>query len=146
MDDEALDALIDRKLAARGVIKIVYKPAPEVVRLEYLGAAVERFLAKLEPVSGDALQVYRYLMARGRTSIRQMAIIFDGADTNRPRWSAATKQLTDVGLVDSNDKGFAVAELAREAIAKALAPHDATDDEVDEVYQVALGRLVGAAD
>lgn len=150
MDDETVRAEIAALFAKQyaSTPRVMYVPAPEVVRQEYLGAAAERLLATLEPVSADALQVYRYLMAQGRRSVRQLGIIFDGNDQSntQARWGEAMRELTGRGLVDNNSKGYDVAQLARESIAKALAPHDATDVEVDEVYQLALGRLVGAAD
>lgn len=144
-DEEAMAFIaqeVRRQMELAGRVLVV--PAKEVVRKEYLGNATDRLMQKIGEFDADEREAFRYVLAQGRVTVNRMAIVLSGNDGGgtRQRWSGVLNSLKGRGLVDSTSNGFGVS--ARAAVVAALAPHDPTDEEVDEVYQLILGRLVGA--
>lgn len=144
-EDEAREFIaqeVRRQMAQAG--RVLVLPAKEVLRKEYLGIATDRLMQRIGEFDADEREAFRYLLANGRQTINRVAVVISGNDSGgtRKRWSDALAALKSRGVVDANGNGFGVS--ARDAVVKALAPHEPTDDEVDEVYQLVLGRLVGA--
>lgn len=150
MKDEEVDALIERKLVALGMVRTIVVAPAEVIRKDYLRQAIDRLMADLKELSPDALEAYRLLLSRDNyLTIGQISQVISGyqGGNAQVKWGTATKNLVEAGLVKKGGNGGngfkASDEEARSRVEKALAPHLATDEEVEEVYQAVLGRIAG---
>lgn len=150
MKDEEVDALIERKLVALGMVRTIIVAPAEVIRKDYLRQAIDRLMTDLKELSPDALEAYRLLLSRDSyLTVGQISQVISGyqGGAAQVKWGTATKNLLQAGLVNkggSGGGGFKASdEEARSRVEKALAPHLATHEEVEEVYQAVLGRLAG---
>lgn len=148
MKDEEVREMIKELLRESGRVLVV--PPAEVIRKDYLGKAIDRLMTDVKELGQDALEVYRFLISREVfLSLGQIMLVLVGysGGNGQTRWAAAVKELVDAGLVakgGSGGNGFKADDAAARArIVKALEPHNATQQEIEEVYQAVLGRLAG---
>lgn len=150
-EDEAREFIrqeVARQMKDSGRTLIV--PPAEVIRKDYLTKAIERLMGDLKELSPEALEAYRLLLSRNVfMTVGEISTVISGyqGGAAQVKWGTATKALLDAGLVakgGSGGSGYKASdEEARERVRKALAPHLATDKEIEDVFQAVLGRIAG---
>lgn len=148
MKDEEVEALIRKLMRDSGRVLVV--PPAEVIRQDYLSKAIDRIMLDLKELSPDALECYRLLVSREAfMTVGQISQVISGyqGGAAQVKWGSATKALLDAGLVSkggSGGNGFkANDEVARQRVVRVMEPHLATDEEIDNVWQMVLGRMAG---
>lgn len=152
MKDEEVTALVKAEVARqlRDSNRVLVVPPAEVIRKDYLSQAIDRLMVGLKELSPDALEAYRLLLSRDvYMTVGHISQVISGyqGGAAQVKWGSATKALLDAGLVakgGSGGNGFKGDDaIARSRVVRALEPHVATNQEIEEVYQAVLGRIAG---
>jgi len=143
---DQVQAMIRSELAAlpRGG-EPIYVPAPEVIRKDYQRRAVEHVIHKVAALGPDEREALRFMLGQDVfLTVYRIALGISGNDSGgmRDRWGKAVKALEGAGMIAIGGTGRQGRKpRIREWVASELAAHGPSDQEVDEVYQVVLGRI-----
>lgn len=122
-------------------------PPPAVILAEYKKRAIDRLITKLDMggLETDAYEAMRFLLTQSTytTANRVSVIMGSGEGAGRERWVKALGELTTRGLVKKGGSGNSAYKVEiREMIQRELSAHDPTEQDVEDVYNEILRRLV----
>lgn len=133
--------------------RILYVPAVDVLRKDYLQRAVDRAIDKAAQVGPDGREVLRFMLAHfddpGVVS-RPLSWVAAGVSDYREgripdRWGNAMRALASVGFVEVHGRGGsqAYSPRVRDWVKDELKAHSPTIEEIEATYQAVLAELAG---
>jgi len=145
IDEEAIvSKVLARVPGAAGAV--VYEVAPlEKLRKDFLEEAKHKILNDISSLSENAKRMLKYLEARGRgvksLELEEKCFFMKHSGASTKKVSEASLALRGIGVARKDTAGHHYGEL-RKRIREMLGPHNATEQEIDSLYQHVLAGLL----